>query len=160
MKKIYFLGIIVLLLFQVIIDNKIVVDNKQIDVFAENKPIIKNHYYISFRKENCTSINLEDYFKEFNIELETIYPENKLIIEDERINQQLSSFTYVDQNTLQNKYIMILEKYGLYDDIEKVKQYGIIISKVEIKTSYQELKKLLQRFPNLQYSYQKQGKYQ
>lgn len=136
------------------------IKERQLEVFQEEKQVEKNHYYLSFAKENCTSMTIEQYFRNLDIEIRTVYPKNQLVLDDEKINQKLYSFSYTTKEQLHEEYLSILEKYGLYQDMEKVNQYGVVISKVEIVSTYHTLKQVLKQNPSLQYSYQLNGKYQ
>ena len=159
MKKIYFLFLSVILLFLVFINNSNNLFEKQETVFKEDN-YDEDHYYISFKSTNCSTLNLLSYFDNLDIELEVIYPKNNLIIDDEKINKELFSFSYSTISNLTNSYLYVLEKYGLEEDIEKIRLYGIIISKVKIDSTKENLNLLLEKFPDLQYSYYLEGKYQ
>lgn len=158
MKKIYFAFLLLFLLFQLFLTTTQEVSIVSQEVF-EDKQIEQNHYYISFEQETCTSVDLDTYFRDFDIEIERIYPKIQLSIVDDRINQRLFSFPYYGRELLEQQYKQVLQKYGLDQDVEKVNHYGVLISKIEILSDYQTLQQLLSRFPNLQYSYQLEGKY-
>lgn len=159
MKKIYFTFLIVIFLFLTFINNSNTTLEKHLEVFSEEMQE-KNHYYIAFQNINCSSLNILSYFQDFDIEIEVIYPKNNLVIVDDRINQQLFSFSYSTISNLTKKYLSIIEKYGLSEDVEKVKQYGVLISKVKIIATSNTLNALLEKYPDLQYSYYLDGKYQ
>lgn len=158
MKKIYFAFFFLLVLFQFFLTTAKEVSTVSQEVFRD-KQIEQNHYYLSFEHETCTSRDLDTYFKDFDIEIERIYPKIQLSIVDDKINQQLFSFSYYDRELLEQQYKKILQNYGLDQDIEKVNRYGVLILKVKILSDYSTLQQLLTRFPSLQYSHQLEGKY-
>lgn len=158
MKKIYFAFFFLLVLFQFFLTTAKEVSTVSQEVFRD-KQIEQNHYYLSFEHETCTSRDLDTYFKDFDIEIERIYPKIQLSIVDDRINQQLSSFSYYGRELFEQQYKQVLQKYGLDQDIEKVNRYGVLILKVKILSDYSTLQQLLTRFPSLQSSYRLEGKY-
>ena len=158
MKKIYFAFFFLLVLFQFFLTTTKEVSTVSQEVFRDN-PIEQNHYYLSFEHETCTSRDLDTYFEDLDVEIERIYPKIQLSIVDDKINQQLFSFSYYDRELLEQQYKKILQNYGLDQDIEKVNRYGVLVSKVKIATDYSTLQQLLTRFPSLQYSHQLEGKY-
>lgn len=151
MRKIYFLGCILLFLFLSCLDNQITSDHSA-TVFREAN-LSWNRYYLSFSKRNCTSKTLFLDQNEEEISIRRVYPVNRLAITDPKIEKQLSSFSYSDAKTLEEAYIRVLEQYGLEEDILKVEQYGVLLDKIEIKATYEALQRLLKRYPDLVYSY-------
>lgn len=158
MKKIYFAFFFLLVLFQFFLTTTKEMSTVSQEVFRDQS-IEQNHYYLSFEHETCASRDLDTYFKDFDIEIERIYPKIQLSIVDDKINQQLFSFSYYGRELFEQQYKQILQKYGLDQDIEKVNRYGVLVSKVKILSDYQTLQQVLKHFPSLQYSYELDGKY-
>ncbi len=126
--------------------------------FEQSDPSI--HYYLSFEQLNCTSLTIDEFFAGYDVKLETIYPKNVLVISDEKINAQLEALAYDSEKSLNQRYLSILEKYGLKEDVERVIQQGFLISKVEVIMSEGTLQKLLEQNRGLQYSTYRNGNYQ
>lgn len=159
MKKLYFLFMIVVLLSIGILGSTLYDPIDSVAVLNEVNPT-DNRYYLSFENENIILEKVLDIFSSYSVEIKKIYPKNRLVIDDPKIEEQLFSFSYYDLKTLKESYLQILDKYGLEEDILKVEQYGILLDKIEIKTDYQTLNALRGEFPNLLYSYQLNGSYQ
>ncbi|MEG1900312.1 MAG: hypothetical protein RR161_02025 [Bacilli bacterium] len=109
-------------------------------------------YYVYIDKINLTSRNITNYFNREKIIL--IYPQNKF--NDEVLLKKLSTFKV---DNIEKNYIKILNEYLLTETVDKVYRNGILIDKVLIKMSKEELKALKKENKYLMYSKYLNGKY-
>ncbi|MEG1596974.1 MAG: hypothetical protein RR359_01710 [Bacilli bacterium] len=109
-------------------------------------------YYVYIDKINLTSRNITNYFNREKIIL--IYPQNKF--NDEVLLKKLSTFKV---DNIEKNYIKILNEYLLTETVDKVYRNGILIDKVLIKLSKEELKTLKKENKYLMYSKYLNGKY-
>ncbi len=161
MKKYYFLSILIIALgvsIFIIEKNKNQKDFLVVDVFKE-KTVENTRYYLSCAKVLCNSQNIDTLFSPYNIEITKLYPQNNLVLNEDKILQQLQEFSFYNIEYFVNNYINILTRYGLRDDIEKINKYGVSIAKIEINASKEELQKILVDYPLLKYSRYLNGYY-
>ena len=122
-----------------------------IPVFASSSLNPDAHLFV-FDQVNCTSRNIRSFFLGNEMIIYRVYPKNRLAFMDETMQRRLSSFLYRDPEILERDYLAVLEAYGLFDDMERVRQYGVAIEKVEVFMTSEQLEFYRQRFPDVQLS--------
>lgn len=90
-------------------------------------------YYIDLSKENVTTNNIDYVFR--NMKILKAYPSINLSVNDDRVIDSLSNISFFDTDSYVKNYINTLNKYGFYDDSEKVIVSGVRIKKVYVESS-------------------------
>ncbi|MEG0994863.1 MAG: hypothetical protein RSE91_02725 [Bacilli bacterium] len=146
MKKVIYL--LIIYLFIIFIGQKQLTKTVSFEKLANDS----RAYYVYIDKINLTSRNITNYFNREKIIL--IYPQNKF--NDEVLLKKLSTFKV---DNIEKNYIKILNEYLLTETVDKVYRNGILIDKVLIKLSKEELKTLKKENKYLMYSKYLNGKY-
>ena len=107
----------------------------------------KNNYYLDVRDAAFNTNNLMERVKKMKIL--KIYPSISLTIEDDRINRIISNFGFYDINVYVDNYIKCLNKFGLYDDIEKVMVSGIKIDYLYVQATNNDIDNLILEIPKV-----------
>lgn len=144
MKKIIFLLFLVALTLIFYSSNS----NDSIPVFNDTDYIDNydhDYFYVSSKKVNLNSNNLEFYFDKNDIKIVGIYPTLDKIFEDsikKKLNYYSFSYLYNNRaniNNFTNNYVSILKNNNYIDLANTVYFDGINIEKVLIYTSYNQL---------------------
>ncbi len=106
-----------------------------INVFG--KELIINNDYIKYEIDINTNIRTLN-----NIDILKLEIEHNLVLNDEKVIEELNNINYINIDNYLNKYINILNKYGLYDDIDKVNIKGLKVKKILINATRKEFNEL------------------
>ena len=127
-------------------------DNTE-EVFNEQNETLDDYdYYILYPNNELSTKNIDDYFKyilKSEYQIKTITPK----INDTwntNLKNNLNNISYVDMKYFVNKYINILNKYKLDEDVNNAKIYGIMIDKIVINTSLKNINILKSYHKDLQ----------
>lgn len=107
-------------------------------------------YYIDLSKENVTTNNIDYVFR--NMKILKVYPSINLSVNDNRVIDSLSNISFFDTDSYVKNYINILNKYGFYDDSEKVIVSGVRIKKVYVESSKRMINDFILEHRNLKLS--------
>ena len=143
LKKILSISLILILSISYVdfINNK---DNT-IKVFGTESDT-SNDYdnYILYTNNELSTKNIDDYFKyilKSEYQIKTITPKINEIWND-KLKHDLTNISYIDLNNFVNKYINILNKYNLDEDVNNARVHGIMIDKIVINTSLKNINAL------------------
>ena len=107
--------------------------------------------YILYTNNELSTKNIDDYFKyilKSEYQIKTITPKINEIWND-KLKNDLINISYIDLNNFVNKYINILNKYNLDEDISNSKVHGIMIDRIVINTSLKNINTLKTYHKNL-----------
>lgn len=110
------------------------------EVFQEQE--IVTQYQIDVANISFTTKQIPPFFKERLSQVIKLFPDQKLVIEDEKIASKTESFLFYGMEKLERDYQTILLEYGLSDDSEKIERMGVNIAKVQMYLSNEEVEKL------------------
>ena len=100
--------------------------------------------YILYTNNELSTKNIDDYFKyilKSEYQIKTITPKINEIWND-KLKHDLTNISYIDLNNFVNKYINILNKYNLDEDVNNARVHGIMIDKIVINTSLKNINAL------------------
>ena len=145
LKFCIYLSLISLLL---IISNHYFLDDNSLYFFSDNH---SHHCFILYLdKYNITHKDLS-IIEDYGVDILNIYPRNKLKIQTESIMEQLYVFNYYNALYLEKKYISILKKYSLHDDIDHINIFGINIDKIVVFSNFDNIYNLINKYPKITY---------
>ena len=145
-----FLFIIVLVFqYYIFINN----ENKTVMVFSETVSDINNYseYLVDFKN----TLSSKNFNEKFSILEKNKYQIKKLYSNiretwNEKVKEELSEYSFDNLENFVSHYKNILQKYNLSDEIPNIDISGIIINKILIYTSKEEIDKLKQQY-NIEY---------
>lgn len=145
-----FLFVIVLIFqYYVFINN----DNKTTMVFSETTSDINDYsdYLVDFKD----TLSSKFFNEKFSVLEKNKYQIKKLYLSvketwNEKVKEQLSEYSFDNIENFVSRYKNILQKNNLSDEIPNIDISGIIINKVLIYTSKEEIEKLKQQY-NIEY---------
>ncbi len=122
------------------------------EVFSEQNDTLDNYdYYFLYPNNELSTENIDDYFKYIlknEYQIKTITPKINDTWND-NLKNELKNISYINKEDFINKYINILNKYKLDEDISNAKVYGIMIDKIVINTSLKNIDTLKTYHKNL-----------
>jgi len=131
------------------------------------RPLNYSNFYLLFDEQKLTTknfISLFSFFNKYELQIKKIYPYFNPMYE-EYLSYHVGEVIFLNDditaglNTLVEKYLTILNDYGLDEEIDKVNLNGISIRVVLINCSNQTMVKFLTKYPKIKYSYQLDGIY-
>lgn len=144
MKKIFLLVFTFLLVF-IFYSNNI---EKTSLVFNESDYINNydnEYFYITSKKIQLNTNNLNDYFNDFDIKIMGIYPNTNKIY-DKNIKQKINYYSFsslysnkVNINNFTNNYVSILKNNNYIDEANLVYFDGINIDKILVYAPYNSI---------------------
>lgn len=145
-----FLFIIVLVFqYYIFINN----ENKTVMVFSETVSDINNYseYLVDFKN----TLSSKNFNEKFSILEKNKYQIKKLYSNiretwNEKIKEELKEYSFDNLENFVSHYKNILQKNNLSDEIPNIDISGIIINKILIYTSKEEIDKLKQQY-NIEY---------
>ena len=111
---------------------------KEVTIEKEEKVSVR----ISFLETSVTTKNLNT--KLFNIPytLKHASIKTKLSYLDDTIKNKIENLSFYNLSQLESDYKKVLGEYGLYNDIEKINVYGVLLSEIVIELEGKDLKTL------------------
>lgn len=112
------------------------------EVFQEQEKDFVRQYQIDVTSIPFTTKNIPTFFKERLNQIIKLFPNQKLVIEDEKIEIKTESFLFYGMERLEQEFQKILMAYGLEEDSEKIDRMGVSIAKVQMYLSDEEIEQL------------------
>lgn len=136
-----------MLLLLLIYNNKNL-SKQSIYIFGDNNDHHRFTLYLDKYNFNHNDLNL---LENYGIDILSVYPRNNLRVNLEEINNKLIVFQYYNDSFFEKKYLEILKRYSLYDDIEKIDIYGINIDKLIVYSNIENINNLIKDYPKVTY---------
>ena len=113
------------------------IDNVYLLDFS-NEVLSTNNFKLKIAPFTCYSYIIRKIYPKYNRNLKKVYT-----YDFRNIDEGIENF--------KKDYISKLRSNNLFDEIEKIYEQGIVISKIEIYTTKEAMNKFIKKYPNVKY---------